>query len=286
MNDATQAPSIRRRLVGSSLRRYRESLGYDLAVPARILECHLSKISRIETGQRGIRPRELRELLTEYGVDAAAQEALTAISGRPGDPGWQYGPDQVLASAYREFLQIEQAASAIFAYAPVQVPQLLQTPDYARAVISADPNVPGHAQAALAAGLAYRQAALHKRGTSLTAVIGEAALHQHVGSTETRRAQLRYLAGVSASRPGVCIRILPFEAGEQASSGTGFSVLQFSQLPSLGLVHLDGPAGGICADSPAAVAACTTTFTHLQLFCLTGQESAARLSERSRACKA
>ncbi len=56
MNDATPAPSIRRRLVGSALRRYRESLGYDLGVPARILECHPSKISRIETGQRGIRP--------------------------------------------------------------------------------------------------------------------------------------------------------------------------------------------------------------------------------------
>jgi len=51
MSDATRAPSIRRRLVGSALRRYRESLGYDLGVPARILECHPSKISRIETGQ-------------------------------------------------------------------------------------------------------------------------------------------------------------------------------------------------------------------------------------------
>jgi hypothetical protein len=56
MTDATPALSIRRRLVGSALRRYREHLGYDLGVPARILECHPSKISRIETGQRGIRP--------------------------------------------------------------------------------------------------------------------------------------------------------------------------------------------------------------------------------------
>src|SRR5580658_834979 len=56
----TDTLSVRRRLVGSALRRYRESLGYDLGVAARILECHPSKISRIETGQRGIRPKELR----------------------------------------------------------------------------------------------------------------------------------------------------------------------------------------------------------------------------------
>jgi len=267
MNDATPAPSLRRRLVGSALRRYRESLGYDLGTAARILECHPSKISRIETGQRGIRPK-------------AARDALAAIARRTSHPGWQPGHDQVPGSACAEFLDIEKAASAIFAYAPVQVPRLLQIPDYARAVIAADPDVPEHAQAALAAaGLARRQAIVHERRTALTAVIGEAALRQQVGSAAVTRAQLRYLAEVSASCPEVCIRILPFAAGEHAGSSAGFSVLQFSRVPSLGLVHVDGPAGGICLDTPAAVAAYTTTFTRLQLVSLTTQESAARLAE-------
>jgi transcriptional regulator with XRE-family HTH domain len=82
------APSVRQRLVGSSLRRYRESLGYDLGMAARILECDPSKISRIETGQRGIRPKELRELLTEYGVKPAAQDALVAITRPSEDLKW------------------------------------------------------------------------------------------------------------------------------------------------------------------------------------------------------
>jgi hypothetical protein len=280
MSDATRAPSIRRRLVGSALRRYRESLGYDLGVPARILECHPSKISRIETGQRGIRPKELRELLTEYGADAGARDALTAIARRTSDLGWRPGHDQVPGSAYAEFVDIEKAASAILAYAPVQVPRLLQTPDYARAVISADPDVPEHAEAAQAAAeLARQQATLHEHRTGLTALIGEAALRQRVGSTEVTRAQLRYLADVTASCPDVSIRILPFAAGEYAGTSAGFSILQFSQIPSLGLIHVDGPAGGICLDTPAAVAAYTRTFTHLQLVSLTRQESAARLSE-------
>jgi hypothetical protein len=84
---------------------------------------------------------------------------------------------------------------------------------------------------------------------------------------------------VSTRCPEVSLRILPFAAGEHAGSTAGFSILQFSQVPSLALVHVDGPDGGICLDTPSAVAAYTRTFTHLQLVSLTRQESAARLSE-------
>lgn len=279
----TVAPSIRRRLVGSALRRYREDLGYDLAVPARILDCDRSKISRIETGQRGIRPRELRELLTEYGADTATQDAFAAIARGTSDGGWRNSYAPVPGSAYAEFLQIAKAASAIFTYAPARVPRLLQTPDYARALICADPNVPGQAGSTMtAAELARQQAALHERRTPLTAVIGEAALHQQAGSPQVTSAQFRYLAEMGASCPHVCIRILPFTAGEHASSGAGFSVLQFSQVPSSGLVHIDGPGDGICTDTPATVTACTTTFQDMQMFSLTTEESAARLGKQSR----
>jgi hypothetical protein len=279
----TDAPSIRRRLVGSALRRYREDLGYDLAVPAQILECDRSKISRIETGERGIRPKELRELLTEYGADTAAQDALAAIARRTSDRDWRNGYEPLLSSAYAELLEIEKAASAIFTYAPVQVPRLLQTPDYARALIRADPSIPEHAETALAAAvLARQQAALHERRTSMTVLIGEAALRQQVGNPELTSAQFRHLAEVSASCPNVCIRILPFTAGEHASSGAGFSVLQFSQVPSFGLVHIDGPGDGVCIDTPATVATCTTTFRHMQRFSLAIEESTARLGKRSR----
>ncbi len=62
-------PPARRHIVGAALRRYRQELGFGLDDAARLLECDRSKISRIETGQRGIRTKELRELLTEYGAD-------------------------------------------------------------------------------------------------------------------------------------------------------------------------------------------------------------------------
>src|ERR1700677_3961989 len=74
------APPARRLLLGTALRQYREGLGYLLDDAARVLDCDRSKISRIETGHRGIRRRELRELLTEYGVSDQAQNALAVLA--------------------------------------------------------------------------------------------------------------------------------------------------------------------------------------------------------------
>src|SRR5450631_4358609 len=83
-----ETPPVRRRLLGAALRRHRESLGYRLDDAARILECDRSKISRIESGQRGIRARDLRDLLTEYGVGEPEQQTLAAIAQSPGARGW------------------------------------------------------------------------------------------------------------------------------------------------------------------------------------------------------
>ncbi|HVT69333.1 MAG TPA: Scr1 family TA system antitoxin-like transcriptional regulator, partial [Trebonia sp.] len=131
-------PPVRRRLLGSALREYRLSLGYNLDEPARILECDRSKISRIETGERGIRAKELRELLTEYGVPAAEQEALLAIAHRGRDSGWWLDYRDVLPADAQDYVSMEIAATEILVFEPNQVPDLLQTPDYMRAAAAAD----------------------------------------------------------------------------------------------------------------------------------------------------
>jgi transcriptional regulator with XRE-family HTH domain len=280
----TNALSVRRRLIGSSLRRYRESLGYDLGVAARILECDPSKISRIETGQRGIRPKELRELLTEYGVDTATQDTLAAIA-RPGeDARWWREYTPVLTAGHLDYLATESAATAILAYAPVQIPELLHTPDYARAVASADISVPEDAQDATvaaacppaghAARTLYRPDGRHRGSCA-------AAEHRRYRSPARpapppRRSHHRLPAGHDP-------HILPFSAGGHAAGSSGaFSVLQFSQVPALGLVHVAGPSDGICLDTPAAVTTYVRTFTHLRLFALTPQDSARKLRQMSR----
>lgn len=220
----TEPPPVRRRLLGAALRRHREGLGYRLDDAARVLECDRSKISRIESGQRGIRTKDLRDLLTEYGVGEQEQRTLTAIAQSPRARGWWQPYADVLHGGWLEYLITETAASQIQAYQPQLVPDLLQTPEYARAVIGVDPAVPaGTHDLVLEAMLTRQQVILGERQTELAVIIGEAALHQVVGGTEVMRAQLTRLAEMSGTYSQITIQVWPFAAGAPPPAATGRS---------------------------------------------------------------
>ena len=103
----TATPPVRRRLVGGALRWYREHLGYTLEDAARILDCDRSKISRIETGQRGIRRNELRDLLAEYGIGENQQVILADMANPRRAQGWHTTYTDVLPGAYQDYLILE-----------------------------------------------------------------------------------------------------------------------------------------------------------------------------------
>jgi transcriptional regulator with XRE-family HTH domain len=128
--------------VGGALRRYRENLGYTLDDAARVLECDRSKISRIETGQRGIRPKELRELLAEYGIAEEQQAILTAMADPRGAFGWHREYADALPGAWHDYLILEAGASKVSIYEAQRIPALLQTPAYAQELAEADPASP------------------------------------------------------------------------------------------------------------------------------------------------
>jgi transcriptional regulator with XRE-family HTH domain len=282
----TAIPPVRRRLVGAALRRYRESLGYGLEEAARILDCDRSKISRIETGQRGIRAKELRELLTEYGVPAGEQAALVAIAHRGRQHGWWQAYSDVLTDAGQDFIILEAAASEILAYEPVGVPDLLQTEDYAVAVAEADPNCAEKEQRAHAveAKLARQQLVLGERGTRLKVVIGEGALHQAVGGGDVMRPQLARLAGLAEAGAGsVGLQVLPFAAGTYAVPGYGpMSILRFVDTPSLGVVHLAGLSGGVSLEGQEDVVRYIRAFAGLRAAALSPAASARLLRDMAR----
>jgi transcriptional regulator with XRE-family HTH domain len=263
------------------LRRHRESLGYRLDDAARILECDRSKISRIESGQRGIRARDLRDLLTEYGVAEREQQTLTAIAHPHRESGWWQPYADVLPVPWLDYLITEAAASQIQAYQPQQIPDLLQTQEYARAVVAADPALsPGTQRLLLEALLTRQQLILGERRPELAVVIGEAALHQIVGGTGVMRAQLARLAEMTTTCPQITIQVLPFGSGPHPAGASGpFSILRFADAPSLGVVHLPGPNGGIFLDSPPDVASRVRAFTLLSASALTPAATAQLLRD-------
>jgi len=279
----TQIPSVRQMLVGSMLRSYREAAGYKLDDAARILECDRSKISRVETGQRGIRPKELRELLTEYNVADAAQDTLTALS-RPRDANaWWRDYRQMLPDAYLDYAVAEGVASRILIHAPLQVPELLWTAEYGRAVVAADPTVPEDAEeVAVEAAVTYRGGTFFERQPDCTVILGEAALRHRAGSLDVTRAQLVHVAELSGpDYPWLTIRVLPFSAGICSRAGE-YSILQFSGLPDMGLAQVAGPQGGTCLSTPPVIDAYTTIFRRMTSLSLNPEQSTLRLRRVAR----
>lgn len=135
----TATPSACRRIVGRALRRYRQALGWTLDDATELLECDRSKLSRIETGERGIRRKKLRELLREYGVDEAACDALAAIADPCGARGWWKTFAGILPDAWRDRCALQSAASTILVYEAQRIPEILQSRPYAEALAQADP---------------------------------------------------------------------------------------------------------------------------------------------------
>ena len=176
-----------------------------------------------------------------------------------------------MPSRWLDYLITETAASQIQAYQPQLVPDLLQTPDYARAVIGADPAVlAGAHDRVLEAMLTRQQVILGERRPELAVVIGEAALYQVVGGTEVMRAQLARLAEMSGTYSQITTQVSPFAAGAPPAGGNGpLSILRFADAQSLGVVHLPGPSGGICLHSPPDVASHVRAFTLLKASALT-----------------
>ena len=273
------APPVRRRLVGKALRRYRENLGYSLADVAPILECDPSKISRIETGERSIRPKELRELLGEYGVEGEQVDILTLLADPRGAFGWYRDYADVLHGAHQDYLILETAASNIWAYEAQQVPALLQTRAYARALAETDPALDDDAARDRAADavIARQHAVLQDQDhrPDVRLVIGQAALHQQVGSPEVMNEQLRHVAHAATDSGAVTVQVLPFESGAHAAAGYGsLSILQFTGTAGLGLVHMGGIAGGVCLEERGDLAAYAQAFVQLRAFASSPTQSA------------
>jgi transcriptional regulator with XRE-family HTH domain len=288
----TGTAPVRRRLLGSALRKYREGLGYTLDQAARILECDRSKISRIETGQRGIRAKELRELLTEYGVAGSEREALLAIAHSGRQRGWWLDYRDVLSEAGQDYVIMELAATEILTYEPNQIPDLLQTPQYASALADADANCNSDDQRehAVEVKLARQRIVLGGRSPKLEVVITEGALRQAVGGMRVMRGQLGWLAAVAdeglvqtlpgdetgpGARAGISLQVLPFAVGAHAAAGCGpMTVLRFAQSQGIGVVHLSGLSGGVSLEDWEEVARYLRTFSQLRSAALSPSASA------------
>lgn len=238
-----RSPTIRRRRLGAELRRHRDAAGVTIDVVADRLGCSPSKVSRIETGHTSATPRDVSDMLDIYGVNGEAAAELVQISREARQKGWWHPFSTVLTGA---FVGLEAAAKSIRAYEQQVVPGLLQTEEYAIAMIRAARAGDSDREIAqrVRVRMARQELLTQEDPTELWVVLDEAVLSRPVGGDAVMRDQLLRLAEASAA-PNVTLQILPFAVGAHAGMDGTFSILDFPDDEDPNVVFAENATGGL-----------------------------------------
>ncbi|MEV8503856.1 helix-turn-helix transcriptional regulator [Actinoplanes sp. NPDC051475] len=252
--DAGTGPAALRIRLGTKLRRLRKQREITREAAGWEIRASESKISRMELGRVPFKERDVADLLAFYGVPEDERDDLLALARQANAPGWWQEFADVAPPWFLSYLGLEEAASLVRAYEVHFVPGLLQTGDYARAVIAH-----GHAEApadeierriALRLG---RQRVLHRPDPpQVWAVLDEAVLRRQFGGRTVMRGQIEALIE-AAELPHVHIQIVPFHATAHAAAGLPFAILRFAEAELSDVVYVEQLTTALYLDKPGDV---------------------------------
>ena len=247
---AMSNPTVLRMLLGAQMRRLREAAGITAERAGQEIRASQWKISRLETGRIRFKLRDLEDLLTLYGVtDEQTRSRLLALAGQAGRSDWWDRYSDILPDWFDAYLGLESAATCIRSFDAQFVPGLLQTEEYARALVRV-----GHRAAPadeierrVRMCLERQKALARPQPTRIWAMMDEAALRRTVGGTAVMRAQLRYLAQ-AARTPSVTLQVVPFARGGYFGCGSSFSILRFDHLDLPDVVYVEQLTSAVYLD--------------------------------------
>jgi transcriptional regulator with XRE-family HTH domain len=241
------SPSLRRRRLAAELREMRERSGLSVTEAAKQLNWQASRISRIENRQSGITAPELRKLLDVYEIEDDQYRArLAELARRVNERGWWQKYAGLIGGDYADLISLEAEARAIRAYEQELVPGLLQTPEYAHAVIRASRPTDTSEEIKRRAEIRLeRQEILTRPDPTpprFNVVLSEGALRRPVGGYDVMRGQLEYLMR-PRDRANVTIQVLPFDVGVHPAMVGPFTVMTFPDPDDLGVVSVENATG-------------------------------------------
>lgn len=258
---------MRRRRLAAELRRLRTDARLTVEDVAGRLQWPASKVSRIENRQVGVSPRDLRKLLDLYLVeDRAYREQLLDIGRRATERGWWQSYSGLLP-ALGNLIGLEAEAATIRTYEPELIPGLLQTGDYARAVIRA--GYPADTMEQIDRRVEIRlerQEVLTRPDPpppKVSIVLNEGVLARRVGSPEVMRGQLEHLIR-ERDRGNVVIQVLPFSTGEHPAMVGPFTMLTFLDAADPGVVNVENVLGALAMEQPEEIRAYEDVWSALQ----------------------
>jgi transcriptional regulator with XRE-family HTH domain len=273
------SPTVRRRRLALELRRLREAARLTCEEVAEHLECSASKISRVETGRVSVSPRDVRDMLELYGVPADQRESLVQLARDSRQKGWWHAYSDTMQPQMATYIGLESAASEIRIYEVSLIPGLLQTEDYARAVIRAGMvNSPAEdIERRVSLLMARQPAVVRDDPPKVWAVLDEAALRRQVGGSGLMRLQLEHLLA-QAALPNVAVQVIPFAGGAHPAMGRPFIILVFPERVDTDVIYLEDLTSALYLEDIAEVDRYNVFFNHLRATALSFDDSAALMT--------
>lgn len=278
---ARPSPTVRGRRLRHELRKIREEHGLTIEQVSEQSggDWNASTISRWETGDRRIRPVDLRRLLDLYDVHGDQREVLLTLARQARERGWWRSYTDAVPAWFEVYLGLEAEAAVIHEYSAELVPGLLQTADYYRAFMRAAPVAEDEEtiERKATVRLARQDQLTSADPPKYWTVLNEAIIRRMVGGPTAMRAQLQHIADM-ADLAHINVQVLPFRAGAHAAMNESFIVLGFPEPADPDVVYLESQAGSLYLERPPEVERYAAMFRHLIAKALDPDESRALIA--------
>ncbi|MEW1832416.1 helix-turn-helix transcriptional regulator [Streptomyces sp. NPDC088196] len=266
-------PTVRRRRLGQELRRLRELKGMTAEEVAERLLVSQSKISRLENGRRSISQRDVRDLCGVYEVeDVRIVDSLMQMAKDSRQQGWWHSFGDIPYSVY---IGLETDAASLRVYDPQVVPGLLQTRQYAEALITgASPETPSAEVEKRVQVRLRRQERISapENPLRLWTVMDESVLRRVVGNRSLMRDQLEHLVDQS-QLPHVTVQVIPFDMGAHPGLNGQYAVLEFPDAADSSVVYIEGVTSDLYLEKANDVQKYSVMYEHLRAQALNADQS-------------
>ena len=274
---ASIGPTVRRRRLGTELRRLREAHSLKLEEVADKLGLAASTLSRIETGKAPTRTAYLSAMLDLYSVDDLGQRQILVDMAREGHrKGWWAAWEDVLPTGFDVYVGLEAEAASLRAYESLVVHGLLQTEAYAREVMTTvrRRQTPDQIERLIQLRMQRQEVILPGRADpiELWLILDEAVIRRTMGAPELMRAQLNHLADAS-QWPNVTLQVLPFCSGPHPALNGPFTIIEFPERFDPDVVYTEGVGGQAYLERERDVRARAEAFDLLRAAALSPADS-------------
>ena len=272
--------TVRQRELGRRLRQLRYQHGLTVEDVAGQLLCSATKVSRLETGMRRPSLRDVRDLCALYDLDDQTSTELMNLARGAREQGWW---TQYVDVSFEPYIGLEAEATAITCYSMYYVPGLLQTEEYARALIKAiAPRIePEVYEQRVEVRLRRQQLLEQEDRPRYRVLLDEAVLHRRVGGTQVMYAQLSKILEAE-KKDQAAVQIIPFDVGAHAAQDSNFVLLEFDEPSVSPVIYVEGLTGSRYIDREADVDRYREAVERLRDSALNQHESKHRLNELRR----